>query len=94
MTVPVPIAKLSSKGQITLPKAVRKALGLEEDALVRVEIVDEGILLRPQRVIDATQAWFWTPSWQAGEAQASADIEAGRVAESLSGVELLASLDD
>jgi hypothetical protein len=29
-------------------------------------------------VIDATQAWFWTPTWQAGEAEAEADIAAGR----------------
>lgn len=26
-----------------------------------------------------SQAWFWTPAWQAGEAEASADIGAGRV---------------
>ena len=25
------------------------------------------------------QAWFWTPSWQAGEAEADRDIAAGRV---------------
>lgn len=27
----------------------------------------EGILLRPQKLVDATQAWFWTAGWQAGE---------------------------
>ena len=25
------------------------------------------------------QAWFWTPSWQAGEAEADWDIASGRV---------------
>lgn len=25
-----------------------------------------------------SQAWFWTPDWQAGEAEARADIAAGR----------------
>ena len=25
------------------------------------------------------QAWFWTPSWQAGEAEADRDIAEGRV---------------
>ena len=25
------------------------------------------------------QAWFWTPSWQEGEAEADRDIAAGRV---------------
>lgn len=27
------------------------------------------------------QAWFWTPSWKAGEAEADRDIAAGRVKE-------------
>ncbi|MEO8477980.1 MAG: AbrB family transcriptional regulator [Actinomycetota bacterium] len=46
---------------------------------VEIELVPEGILLKPRKLIDSTQAWFWAPSWQAGEAEASADIEAGRV---------------
>ena len=28
---------------------------------------------------DPSQAWFWTPEWQAGEREADADIAAGRV---------------
>jgi antitoxin PrlF len=65
------------KGQITIPAEIRRAAHLEEGDPVEVEIVAEGILLRPQKVIDATQAWFWTPSWQAGERKASEQIEAG-----------------
>ena len=33
---------------------------------------------RPQKAIDASQAWFWNPEWQAGEREASAEHEAGR----------------
>ncbi len=29
------------------------------------------------KMIDATQAWYWTPEWQAGERQADAEIAAG-----------------
>jgi hypothetical protein len=43
------------------------------------EITPEGILLRPQKVIDATQAWFWTKEWQAGEREADADLAAHRM---------------
>ncbi len=66
------------KGQITIPSEVRKALRLEEGDPVHVEVTAEGILLRPQKVIDATQAWFWTPEWQAGEREATAELEAGK----------------
>lgn len=29
--------------------------------------------------VPASQAWFWTPQWQAGEREADADIATGRV---------------
>jgi hypothetical protein len=31
----------------------------------------------PQVARDPGQAWFWTPEWQAGEAEASAQIARG-----------------
>ncbi len=82
------------KGQITIPSDIRKAARLEEGDPVEVEIVEDGILLRPCKVIDATQAWFWTPDWQAREREAAADLAArrGRVFESSE--EFLSSLDE
>jgi antitoxin PrlF len=70
---------LRSKGQLTLPEGIRTAAHLEEGDLLDAEITAEGILLRPQKVIDATQAWFWTTEWQAGEREADADLAAGRL---------------
>ena len=72
------ITIMRRKGQLTLPSDVRKAAHLEEGDPIEVELVDEGILLRPKKVIDASQAWFWTPEWQRGEAEADADITDGR----------------
>ena len=31
-------------------------------------------------LVPRSQAYYWTPSWQAGEAEADADIAAGRIA--------------
>ena len=72
------ISIVRGKGQITLPREVRDAAHIEEGDPIEVQMTDDGILLRPKKIIDATQAWFWTQAWQAGEARASADIEAGR----------------
>jgi AbrB family looped-hinge helix DNA binding protein len=69
---------LRAKGQITLPEEIRKAAHLDEGDLLEAEVTDEGILLRPQKVIDASQAWFWTTEWQAGEQEADRDDAAGR----------------
>lgn len=95
MDVSISFTKLSSKGQITLPKAARRAARLVEGDPVRVEVLDDGtILLRPQKMVDAAQAWFFTPAWQEGEAAASADIAAGRVTHHASDMDFLAALDE
>ena len=83
---------LRAKGQLTLPEKIRTAAHLEEGDLLDAEITDEGILLRPRKVIDSTQAWFWTPSWQAGERAADADRDAARVETFESGDSLVEGL--
>lgn len=83
---------LRARGQLTLPDEIRRAARLEEGDLLDAEITEEGILLRPKKLIDATQAWFWTPAWQAGEREADADADAGRTETFSSGEELLAAL--
>ncbi|MBF6604239.1 MAG: AbrB/MazE/SpoVT family DNA-binding domain-containing protein [Chloroflexi bacterium] len=87
------LTRVRPKGQITIPEEVRRALRLEEGDLVEVVIEDGSIVLRPKRLIEASQAWFWTDAWQAGEREASADIDAGRVTRYESGDELLRSLE-
>lgn len=42
-------AKISSKGQLVLPKAVRDAYGLGPGSEVEIEGVGETIVLRPRR---------------------------------------------
>jgi AbrB family looped-hinge helix DNA binding protein len=84
---------LRGKGQITLPQEIREAARLEEGDPFEVEMTDQGILLRPLKVIDSTQAWFWTPAWQLMEAEADADIASGRVERYRTAEELFTSLD-
>jgi antitoxin PrlF len=85
---------IRGKGQLTIPVEIRQAARLEEGDPVEVEIVPEGILLRPRKVIDATQAWFWTPAWQAGEAEAAAELARGEGRTFTTGEDFLASFDD
>jgi len=78
---------------VTIPAAVREAARIEEGDPIEVEVVADGILLRPMKVIDATQAWFWTPEWQEGERQADEDLAAGRFDRYESDEEFLAALE-
>lgn len=88
------MAILRAKGQLTIPPEIRRQVHLEEGDPVEFEVTAEGILLKPKKVVDASQAWFWTPEWQAKEREADAAIAAGRVQHFDSDEEFLASLDD
>ena len=88
------MTRMRGRGQLTLPSKVREAAHLEEGDPIIVELVDGGILLRPQKLVDSKQAWFWKEAWQEGEAAASADIAAGRVKRSESSEDFLAALDE
>ncbi len=98
MIDPVPRERATTtfrgKNQLTLPAEVARAAHLEPGDPIEVDIVPEGILLRPKKITDATQAWFWAPAWQAKEREASEDIDAGRVIRHDSADDFLASLDD
>ena len=83
---------LRGRGQLTLPDSIRRAARLEEGDTIEVEITMDGILLRPLKTIDATQAWFWTGAWQEGEREAEAAIARGDTEVFGSGEEMLDAL--
>ena len=87
------LTKVTRHGQITIPAVLRKQVGIEEGDLVELQIVDDHIVLTPKKLIDKSQAYFWTTEWQEAERQAQADIEAGRIKEFASVDELFAELD-
>lgn len=87
------LTKVTSKRQISLPAAVCRRLNITEGDYLRIRIQDGHILLEPAVVINRSQAWFWTPEWQAAEREASEDIEAGRVSDFDSVDEAIATLE-
>jgi AbrB family looped-hinge helix DNA binding protein len=86
-------SKVTRHGQITLPAPVRRSLGIEEGDLVEIEVIDEKAVLVPKRLVDKSQAYFWTKKWQEGEKEANEDIKAGRVKVFNSAEELIKDLE-
>ena len=72
-------SKVTRNGQITLPAPVRRSLDIEEGDLIEIEVIDEKAVLSPKRLVDKSQAYFWTKKWQEGERAAEADIKNKRV---------------
>jgi antitoxin PrlF len=86
------LTKVRPKGQITLPDGVRRAARLSEGDYLEISVESGMIVMRPKKLIDADQAWFWTDAWQRGEREASEDIARGRTRRSDSGDAFLDSL--
>jgi AbrB family looped-hinge helix DNA binding protein len=74
------LTRLTSGGQITLPKKIRDKTNIQPGDFVEVNLDKEGrIVLIPKKLVDADQSYFWTEEWQKGERKADEDIKSGRV---------------
>ena len=73
------LVKVTRNFQVSIPKQVREALGLQEGDFIEVQERNGAIVMLPKKLIDADQAWFWSPEWQKEEREAEEDIRAGRV---------------
>jgi AbrB family looped-hinge helix DNA binding protein len=65
------------KGIVTIPEAIREELDLHEGDHLVATVEDGRIILIPASVIPDDQAWFWTPEWQAKEAEADQEVADG-----------------
>jgi bifunctional DNA-binding transcriptional regulator/antitoxin component of YhaV-PrlF toxin-antitoxin module len=75
------------------PEAGNVVVGIEEGDIVEIKVEDERAMLMPKKLIDKSQAYFWTKRWQKGEKEAAEDIKAGRVKTFKSVDELTKDLD-
>jgi hypothetical protein len=87
---------VQSRGVLALPPDVRRRHHLDEPG-AQVELVEreDGVIeIHPHVPVPAGQAWFWSESWQAGEREASDDLERGRTQKFDDSESFLASLDE
>lgn len=86
---------VQSRGTLALPKGVRERHHLDEPG-AQVEVVEreDGIIeLRPHVAVPSDQLWFWRERWQKMEAEADADVAAGRTRTHDSPEDFMAHLD-
>ena len=79
--------------QITLPAKIRKKAHVEEGDILEAEVRGDEIVLKPKKLIDKSQAWYWTKEWQEAEREADEDIAAGRVKDFDNVEDLIADLN-
>ena len=73
------MTKIRDNSQITIPKNIMDKLDLKKGDTISIELRDEEIVLKPVVIIDKSQTWFWSKTWQKEEREAEEDIKKGRV---------------
>lgn len=69
------VMKISPQGQVRIPKNVMKTLNIQEGDYVEVEIDQDHIVLKPRKLIDPRQGWYWTREWKKMEDEVDEEIE-------------------
>ena len=47
--------------------------------VAQVAVEEAQIVLRPRKLIDPTQSWYWTKEWQKMEAEVDEEIKKGQL---------------
>jgi AbrB family looped-hinge helix DNA binding protein len=84
---------MTRNGQVTLPAAIRREANVEEGDILAVHLEDNRIVLIPKKLIDKSQAYFWSEGWQRGEQEAERDIAEGHTEVYETVEELIAALE-
>lgn len=74
MDLPQWMFRITTKGQITLPAAMRKQAGLAQGDAVSFSLTAHGILIKPVGIVDKTK----TPEWKKMLSKAQADAKGKR----------------
>ena len=73
------ILKVQKNKNVTLPTWLMRLFHVKAGDFICLEHTKKGVLLKPAKLVDPSQAYFWTEEWQKGEAEAEKDIREGRV---------------
>ena len=87
------IVKLQKNKNITLPMWLIRRFRIAAGDFVRLQETRDGILLKPGKLVDPSQAYFWTKEWQAGERDVEDERRHGNVKRFRTMKELVKDLD-
>jgi len=73
------LMKIRKNYQITIPRNLRNRFNLAEGDYVEVETRNGTIVLKPVKVIQPDQEYFYTNEWQKKEAEVDEEIRRGDV---------------
>ena len=87
------IVKVQKNKNITLPTWLIRLFHVGVGDFIRIEKTKNGVLLKPAKLVDPTQAYFWTKEWQEGEREVDGEIRKGHIRKSKSVDDLIKDLN-
>jgi len=72
-------ATMCLQGQIRIPKQIMQSLGILQGDFFELCIENDQIVLKPRKLIDPSQGWYWTKEWQQVESDVDGEIKNGKI---------------
>ncbi len=73
------LMKIRKNYQLTIPRNFRNKFNLAEGDYVEVDAQEEFIVIKPVKIIQPDQEYFYTREWQEREAEADEDLRTANV---------------
>ena len=67
--------KISPQRQVRIPKKIMQVMKINVGDFVEIDIQNQEIVLKPRKLIDPSQGWYWTKEWQQIETEVDKQIE-------------------
>jgi AbrB family looped-hinge helix DNA binding protein len=69
------VMKISPQGQIRIPKKVLESLKIVPGDYIEMDIESGHAVLKPRKLIDPSQGWYWTKEWQKAETDVDEEVK-------------------
>jgi len=73
--------KISPQRQVRIPKKIMQIMKIDVGDFVEIDIQNQEIVLKPRKLIDPSQGWYWTKEWQQIESEVDKQIELNETSE-------------
>ena len=87
------VIRVQKNKNVTLPMWVIRRFHVGPGDFLQLRETRDGILLKPGRLVDPSQTYFWTKEWQLGEQKVERERQRGKVKRFRSMRELVRDLD-
>ena len=81
------IMKISPQRQIRIPKKIMQMLNIEIGDFIEIDVKEHEIVLKPRKLIDPSQGWYWTKEWQTMESEVDKQVELDQISDKINNSE-------